>query len=62
MTNKTNMYYRFTSDNEPNEEQLALLMQAVKEDVRAKNANLQAVIAENIQREYENAKRAFPNL
>jgi hypothetical protein len=62
MANETNMYYRFTSDNEPKEEQLALLMQEAREEVRVKNLNLQSVIAENIQREYENIKKTFPNL
>ena len=62
MANKTNMYYRFTSDNEPKDEQLLLLMQEVREEVREKNSNLQSVIAANIQREYENIKKIFPNL
>ena len=62
MATKTNMYYRFISDNEPSEEQLAVLMQEVRDEVREKNANLQALIMENIQREYQNAKKMFPNL
>jgi len=62
MAIKTNMYYRFTSDNEPKEEQLSLLMKEVREEVREKNLNLQSVITENIQREYENIKKIFPNL
>ena len=62
MTNETNMYYRFTSDNEPKEEQLFLLMQEASEEVRLRNSNLQSVITENIQREYENVKKLFPNL
>ena len=62
MANETNMYYRFTSDNEPKEEQLLLLMQEAREEVRKKNSNLQSVIAENIQREYDNIKKIFPNL
>jgi hypothetical protein len=62
MANESNMYYRFTSDHEPSEEQLTLLMQEVREEVREKNSNLQSVILENIQREYENAKKMFPNL
>ena len=62
MATQTNMYYRFISDNEPSEEQLAVLMQEVREEVRKKNANLQALIMENIQREYQNAKKMFPNL
>ena len=62
MANETNMYYRFTSDNEPKEAQLSLLMQDVREDVREKNSKLQSVIIENIQREYENIKKIYPNL
>ena len=57
MANETNMYYRFTSDNEPKEEQLLLLMQEVREEVRKKKSSLQSVMAENIQREYENIKK-----
>jgi guanylate kinase len=62
MANEANMYYRFTSDNEPEEEQLSLLMQEAREEVREKNSNLQSVITKNIQREYENIKKIFPNL
>ena len=62
MPNEANMYYRFTSDKEPKEEQLSLLMQEVREVVRDKNSNLQSVIADNIQREYESIKKMFPNL
>jgi len=62
MENETNMYYRFTSDIEPKEEQLLILMQQAREEVREKNSNLQSVIVENIQREYENIKKTFPNL
>ena len=62
MGEKANMYYRFISDKEPSEEQLTSLMQEVKEEVRRKNSNLQSMVLENIQREYQNAKRMFPNL
>jgi hypothetical protein len=62
MANEINMYYRFTSDNEPKEEQLLLLMQEAQEEVRKKSSNLQSLIMENIQREYENIKKLFPNL
>ena len=62
MTNETNMYYRFTSDSEPKEEQLSLIMQEARKEVREKNLNLQSVITENIRREYENIKKIFPNL
>jgi len=62
MANETNMYYRFMSDYEPSEEQLAFLMQEVREEVREKKSVLQSVIADNILREYQNAKKMFPNL
>jgi hypothetical protein len=62
MKNEAKMYYRFTSDNEPKEEQLLLLMEKVRENVREKNSNLQSVITENIRREYENIKKIFPNI
>jgi len=62
MAGKTNMYYRFTSDDEPSEEQLALLMQRVGDEVREKSVKLQSIIAENILRECQNAKKMFPNL
>ena len=62
MANEINMYYRFTSNNEPKEEQLSFLMQEVSEEVRQKNSILQSVIVENIQREYENIKKIYPNL
>ena len=62
MANKTDMYYRFTSDDEPTEEQLETLMEEVAEEVRKKNANIQAIIEENIMRECENVKKLFPEL
>ena len=62
MANKADMYYRFTSENEPKEEQLSSLMKEVRDEVRRKNSNSQAVITENIRREYENIKKLFPNL
>jgi len=62
MANNENMYYRFISDNEPSEWQLTSLMQEVRDEVRKKNANLQTQIVENILREYNNAKKLFPNL
>jgi hypothetical protein len=62
MASETDMYYRFISDNEPSEEQLAFLMQEVREEVREKNSSLQSMIMGNIVREYQNAKKMFPNL
>ena len=62
MANNVNMYYRFTSDKEPTDEQLFTLMKEVESDVRQQNLNLQTIIAENIQREYQNVRAVFPNL
>jgi hypothetical protein len=62
MANETNMYYRFISDHEPSEEQLASLMQEIRKEIKEKNSNLQSVIAENILREFRNVKKMFPNL
>ena len=62
MANKVDMYYRFTSDDEPSEEQLSVLMQEMIEEVREKNSKLPSIIQENILREYQNAKKMFPNL
>jgi hypothetical protein len=56
------MYYRFTSDNEPSEEQLSVLMQEMIEEVREKNSNIPSLIMQNILHEYQNAKKMFPNL
>jgi len=62
MANNVNMYYRFTSDKEPTDEQLFALMKEVESDVRQQNLILQTMIAENIQREYRNVRAVFPNL
>ena len=62
MNSEKNMYYRFTSDDEPSEEQLIILMQEVRDEVREKNSHLQSQIMENILREYQNVKKMFPNL
>jgi len=62
MANNVDMYYRFTSDKEPSDEQLFTLMKEVERDVRQQNEKLKTIIAENIQREYENVRKMFPNL
>ena len=62
MSIEVDMYYRFMGDSEPSEEQLTVLMQEVNEEVREKNSKLQSLVLENIQREYENIKKIFPNL
>ena len=62
MKNETNMYYRFTSDDEPSEEQLAVLMQEVGEEIRETKSKIRAIITESILRECQNAQKMFPNL
>jgi hypothetical protein len=62
MATEVDMYYRFTSDDDPTDEQLETLMLEVRDEVRKQNAGLQSIIMENIQREYEIAKKMYPNL
>jgi hypothetical protein len=62
MANEVNMYYRFTSDNEPTDEQLLTLMKEVQADVHRENETIKKIMAENIQREYANARAMFPDL
>ena len=62
MTNNTDMYYRFTSNTEPREEQLISLMCDIEKEVRERNSNLQSLIEDNILREYQIVKKKFPNL
>lgn len=62
MANEVDMYYRFTSDSEPTDEQLLALMKEVQADVCRENENLKTIMAENIRREYDNARTMFPDL
>ena len=62
MQNKPDMYYRFLSDEEPTDEQLAYLMQEVRDKVIEENSKIQQIINDNILHEYENTKKRFPNL
>ncbi|MDR0874174.1 MAG: hypothetical protein LBN27_12030 [Prevotellaceae bacterium] len=62
MTSTTNMYYRFTSDSEPTDEQLLTIMKEVEADVRQKSFERKNIIKTNLKREYDNARAMFPNL
>lgn len=53
---EVNMYYRFTGDNEPTDEQLAVIMEEVGEDVRRESAEINRKLLESIEREYQKAK------
>ncbi|MDR1357094.1 MAG: hypothetical protein LBJ58_05430 [Tannerellaceae bacterium] len=56
---EVDMYYRFTSDEEPTDEQLEALMEGVGEKVRRENAEMHRKLHENIQRMYEEAKEYY---
>ena len=56
------MNYRFTSDNEPTDEQLLTIMKEVEMDVRRKSKKRKSIIMANIQKEYLTARAMFPNL
>jgi hypothetical protein len=56
------MYYRFTSDSEPTDEQLKVLMLEVRDDVCKQNEELQHIIMENLRKEYEKARVMYPYL
>jgi hypothetical protein len=53
---KVDMYYRFSSDEEPSDEQLAVIMEEVGEDVRRESAELKRKLHESLEREYQKAK------
>jgi hypothetical protein len=56
---KVDMYYRFTSDEEPTDEQLAVIMEEVGEDVRRESAELKRKLHESLEREYQKAKERY---
>jgi hypothetical protein len=55
-TKNVNMYYRFTSNNEPTDEQLAVIMQEVGEDVRRQSKENSRMLLERIEQEFQRAK------
>ncbi|MDR0572847.1 MAG: hypothetical protein LBG96_02255 [Tannerella sp.] len=57
-----NMYYRFTSDDEPTDAQLAVLMEEAGKDVRRKSAEINRKLLERIKREYQKAKEYYDGL
>jgi hypothetical protein len=56
---KVDMYYRFTSDEEPSDEQLAVIMEEVGEDVRRESAEITRKLHERLEREYQKAKEYY---
>jgi ribosomal protein L18E len=59
---EVNMYYRFTSDDEPTDEQLAVLMEEVGEEVRRQSAEINRKLLERIEHEYQKAKEYYDSL
>ncbi|GHS89203.1 hypothetical protein FACS189487_08990 [Campylobacterota bacterium] len=49
---KVDMYYRFTQDDEPTEEQLQVIMQEVAEDARREHAAIDKQLIETLESEY----------
>ncbi|GHS93969.1 hypothetical protein AGMMS50239_11260 [Bacteroidia bacterium] len=62
MDKNVNMAYRFTSDEEPTDEQLLVIMKEVEADVRQKSFERKNSIKDNLKREYDNARAMFPDL
>jgi hypothetical protein len=59
---EVNMYYRFTGDDEPTDEQLAVLMEEVGENVRRESAEIKRKLLERIKQEYQKAKEYYEGL
>jgi hypothetical protein len=56
---EVDMYYRFTSDEEPTDEQLAAIMEEMGEDVRRESAEILRKLREKITGEYLKAKEYY---
>jgi hypothetical protein len=59
MDRKVDMYYRFTSDEEPTDEQLAVIMEEVGEDVRQESEEIARKQHESLEREYQKAMEYY---
>lgn len=59
---KVNMHYRFTSNSEPTEQQLAVLMSEVGNEVRKKSKKNASRLLEKIDDEFQKAKAYYANL
>jgi hypothetical protein len=55
-TKNVNMHYRFTSDSEPTDEQLAVIMQEVGEDVRRQSKENARKLLERIEQGFQQAQ------
>jgi hypothetical protein len=56
---EVDMYYRFTSNEEPTDEQLAVIMEEVGENVRRESSEISRKLREKIAREYQKAKEYY---
>lgn len=62
MNTNVNMTYRFTQDGEPTDEQLAVIMQEVGEEVRLQSAELARKQKERLEAAYQQAKERYGQL
>ena len=62
MNTEINMTYRFTQDDEPTEEQLAVIMKEVGEEVRQNSEEHSRQLREKLENEYQKAKERYANL
>jgi UDP-N-acetylmuramyl tripeptide synthase len=56
---EVDMYYRFTSDEDPTDEQLAVIMEKVGENVRRESTEIARKLHEKIACEYKKAKEYY---
>jgi hypothetical protein len=59
MKEKVDMTYSFMSDEEPTEEQLQVIMEAVAEKASAKSKLIEKMVIENIEKEYRKTEEAI---
>ena len=62
MEPEVDMTYRFTQDEEPTEEQLAVIMNEVGEEVRRKSEEQSRQLLEKLEYEYQQAKERYAHL
>jgi hypothetical protein len=60
MDTKVNMTYRFTQDDEPDDEQLLVIMQEVAEDARCGHVEVAKQVIKNIEYEYDRIRNELP--
>jgi hypothetical protein len=59
MSDQVDMYYRFTWDTEPTDEQLQVIMQEVCEKVKQEEEEIFKIMHETIRKEIERLKQIY---